>query len=295
MVQGLVTRIDDVIKKGINRSEEERLSELESMQTELMCLRLKHMRIIRENERLIRHLCTSDDDTDDELTDDDDESSQLSSDIEEDLRSWKKELQAYAVEHSCDNVEDVINELTTSLDDQKCEDLVEVNELLRAKLGHLGLPTDGVPEEDNEHSHVRYIGLCAENKLLEAKLKCYTDPESLESERSDDWNINYASIIRAYREIRDLVNATCSDHDDLVLRGMKELQLKYDACLIEREMLKIRLESEREVTEQEVISIEGKVVKLMDENEVLRLKLCMGNQPTAEDTKEDKLLQDQTV
>ena len=92
--------------------------------------------------------------------------------------------------------------------DNQCVDIAEENELLRAKLGHLGLPTDGIPEEDDMPIHSKYTGLCDENQLLKAKLNSYTNPESMNDERADDWKVKYDLIIKSYKRLKSALQNT---------------------------------------------------------------------------------------
>ena len=58
-----------------------------------------------------------------------------------------------------------------------------------------------------------------------------------------------------------------------------ELQLKYDAEVIEKDMLMVKLENTGEVVEKQVMEMEDQLVELNAENQSLRLKLCIPFQP----------------
>ena len=77
------------------RSESERLNALENLQTDLMCLRVKHMKVMKENERLISRLYTSDESDSEESDSNVSEAQSQYSDIEEELDNWKMELLRY--------------------------------------------------------------------------------------------------------------------------------------------------------------------------------------------------------
>ena len=79
------------------RNEVERYNTLKTLQNELMCLRLKHMQVMRENEQLIAKLYTSDSSESEEQESNisdhmSDHLSDHSSDIEEELDAWKMQL-----------------------------------------------------------------------------------------------------------------------------------------------------------------------------------------------------------
>ena len=94
-------------------------------------------------------------------------------------------------------------EFVQQSNNNQCDDLAEENELLRAKLGHLGLPTEGIPEEDHMNMLSRYNGLCTENRILKAKLNSYHNPDAMCEGRTDDWNVKYDMIVQAYKLVRE--------------------------------------------------------------------------------------------
>ena len=68
------------------------------------------------------------------------------------------------------------------------------------------------------------------------------------------------------------------DNADTVLVGLKELQLKYDAAVIERDTVMVKLENVRDVAERQVVTMEERLLEVTDENQALRLKLCVSYQ-----------------
>ena len=149
------------------------------------------------------------------------------------------------------------------------ETIVEENEVLRAKLGSYGLPTDGTPEEDLPLDvNARFDTVLKENETLRNKLDTYSMSSS--SERDEDWRAQFTTVLKDLEQLNLQLEDAGLAKPETLTQGLEELQAMYDMVIKERDGLQVRMDTIMENAEKDFKSLQQKSTDA--ESEVLRMK-----------------------
>ncbi len=151
------------------------------------------------------------------------------------------------------------------------ETIMQENEILRAKLGSFGHPTESTPEEDESFDFAtKFDAVMKENENLKTKLGSYSMTNS--EERDEDWKAHYDQVLQDYESMRENLEDATLPLQDALLQGIQDLQALYDHAMKEKENVQVKLDSICEQAEKDFSEHQAKHNRLLVEHQALKSK-----------------------
>ena len=120
--------------------------------------------------------------------------------------------------------------------------IAEENEILRAKLGRFGLPTDCAPEDDHFGVVTQLDKIVIENEALKAKLGAY---ERCQLDNAPDaevhWKAKYETVLNECELVKSQLEHSEILIDASVMQNIEELETQYNDLMKENERLRNEL------------------------------------------------------
>lgn len=152
------------------------------------------------------------------------------------------------------------------------DSILEENEVLRARLGSYGHPTDGTPEEDSFDLQTKFDAVLKENESLRSKLDNYSMSSSSSQQRDDDWKAKFECLLKDFDTLKQKSGHITTEVENDVRQNLYDLQVFYDTLVKEKEVLHVKIESIQDNAEKDFADLQNRNGQLLQRYQEIQEK-----------------------